>query len=312
MRFLVTGSTGFLGRALTERLLKDGNEVIGVSRRADPLPTKHIAISLEKLNSLTEFLPIDGIFHTAAKVGMWGDREEFYKTNVEGTKNLLDLAAKSGVDRFVYTSSPSVIASGNDLELVDERIPYPEKYLAHYPETKSIAERMVLRETRLKTIALRPHLIFGPGDTNLIPTILEKGSKLKRIGRKENLADFSYIDDCVSAHVLAMEALIKNPNSRNRVYFISQGEPYPLWRFIEQILQSKGLSLSKRVVHPKLAYFLASVSEFLSGITKKEPKLTRFLVEEMSTHHYFDISAARKELGFEPSLSIDEGLKKAL
>lgn len=312
MRYLVTGSTGFLGRALTERLLKDGHEVIGVSRRPDPLPTKHIASSLERLSSLVEFSPIDGIFHTAAKVGMWGDRDEFHKTNVEGTRRLLDLAVESGIDRFVYTSSPSVIANGRDLENVDERVPYPDNYLAYYPETKSIAERMVLRETRLKTIALRPHLIFGPGDTNLIPTILEKGAKLKRIGKKENLADFTYIDDCVSAHVLAMEALIKNPNSRNRVYFISQGEPYPLWRFVEKILQSKGLSLSSRVVNPRLAYFLATASEFVAGITKKEPKLTRFLVEEMSTHHYFDISAAKKELGFKPSFSIEEGLKRAL
>lgn len=312
MRYLVTGSTGFLGKALTKRLMEDGHEVIGVSRRQDSLPTKHISISLENLQSLKDFLPIDGVFHTAAKVGMWGDREEFYRINVEATKRLLDLVQESGIDKFVYTSSPSVIADGKDLENVDERVPYPEKYIAYYPETKSIAEKLVLRETRLKTIVLRPHLIFGPGDTNLIPTILNKGDRLRRIGAKENLADFTYIDDCVEAHILAMGALQNNPNSRNRVFFISQGEPYPLWKFIERVLKSKGLSLSNRIINPKVAFFLAGVSETVASLTGIEPRLTKFLVEEMTTHHYFDISAAKKELGFKPSVGIEEGLRLAL
>lgn len=312
MRFLVTGTTGFVGKALTKRLISEGHEVVGISRRKDTLPTRHISASLEEFESLEEFLPIDGIFHTAAKVGMWGDRKEFYKTNVEGTKNLLELAAKYGIGRFVYTSSPSVIASGEDLENVDERVAYPEHYLSFYPETKAIAEKMVLRETRFSTLALRPHLIFGPGDTNLIPTILAKGAKLKRIGSKECLVDFTYIDDCVSAHILAMTALLENPKSRGRAYFISQGEPYPLWKFVEKVLESKGLSLSNRIVDPKLAYFLATIAEFVSRLIGKEPRLTRFLVEEMSTHHYFDISAARKELLYNPTVSIEEGLRLAL
>jgi nucleoside-diphosphate-sugar epimerase len=312
MRFLVTGTTGFVGKALTKRLISEGHEVVGISRRKDTLPTRHISCSLEEIESLEEFLPIDGIFHTAAKVGMWGDRKEFYKTNVEGTKNLLELAAKYGIRRFVYTSSPSVIASGEDIENVDERVAYPEHYLAFYPETKALAEKMVLRERRFYTLALRPHLIFGPGDTNLIPTILAKGAKLKRIGSKECLVDFTYIDDCVNAHILAMTALSENPKSRGRAYFISQGEPYPLWRFVEKVLESKGLSLSNHIVDPKLAYFLATIAEFVSRLIGKEPMLTRFLVEEMSTHHYFDISAAKKELLYNPTVSIEEGLRLAL
>lgn len=320
-RFLVTGASGFVGKQLAFELKKRGAEVITVSRRSVPEFTsrgiKHrsldIGSDVKRLEELFE--DIDGVFHVAAKVDMWGAAREFYHCNVLATHNVIHACKSNGVKRLVFTSSPSVIASGKDLRGVDEGEPYPDSYLALYPMTKAMAEREVLASNSdmLRTLSLRPHLIWGPGDTNLVPTILKRArqGKLVRVGAGKNKVDLCYIDDCVEAHILAMQALAINPNASGQAYFITQGDPVFLWQWIDEVLVRHGVPQIRRTLSKGVAYRLASALEVVAKITGREPRFTRFLVSEMATDHYFDISRARSQLGFKPRFTVAEALDQA-
>lgn len=321
-RYIVTGGGGFVGRAICLALRSRGYEVISLSRGSYPeleahgIITKRVDLTKDPEIWSGLFDGIDGVFHVAAKVEMWGRYFDFYEANVIATRNVIGACLSRGVSKLVFTSSPSVVADGRDLKGVDESYPYPHSHTAHYPATKAIAEREVLAANgeRLATISLRPHLIWGPGDTNLVPTILERArkGKLVRVGRGENLTDLTYIEDCVEAHLLAMKALEENPAARGRAYFISQGDPVNMWGWIDDVLVRNGLPRVQRSVSKRLAQGLAALLEGVSKLLpgQPEPMLTRFLVCEMSTSHYFDIGAARKELGYRPSCRIGEALDR--
>ena len=320
-KYVVTGGGGFVGSAIVRALLKEGHEVIAIARGHYPelesigAKTRRLDLTKEAFRLEEIFQNTDAVFHVAAKVDMWGDYQSFYEANVLATRSVVAACIASGVQRLIYTSSPSVIADGRDLNGIDESYPYPQKYLANYPKTKAQAEREVLaaNSNKLWTIALRPHLIWGPGDNHLVPTIIERArlGKLIRVGDGKNLIDVSYIDDCVQAHLDALKALDANPSSRGKAYFISQGEPVNMWQWIDEILVLNGIEKIKKNIPSKLAYFLAWVLECISQIRpgKPEPLLTRFLVKEMYTSHYFDISAAKKELGYLPKYSIKEAME---
>jgi len=320
-RYFITGATGFVGRALAYALKQRGHTVLALTRKHDADLAAHGIEQVQgelggDLSALATALPgVHGCFHVAAKVGMWGASKEFERINIAGTKALLEACIAAGVQRFIYTSSPSVIANGQDLRNVDETIPYPAHFEADYPRTKAAAEQLVLaahRPQQFRTLALRPHLIFGPGDKNLIPTIVAKGrsGKLKQIGSGANRADFSFIDDCVLAHINADEALLHNPACGGRAYFISQGDPYPLWGFINRVLEAHGVPPINNRVPLGVAKIAATVAEWVARIRGTEPLLTKFLVSEMGTDHYFSIDAARKLLGYAPRYSVEEGLRR--
>jgi 2-alkyl-3-oxoalkanoate reductase len=335
MKCLVTGGTGFVGKALCLALRQRGYEVIALARgRSEELLASGVSCfqfdlglgfsSATRVELASALRDVECIFHVAAKVGMWGSFDDFYATNVKATRELLSAAKKSGVRAFIYTSSPSVIASGKDLKGVGEATPYPSHYDAYYPMTKAMAERSVIEANStpgslgIRTLALRPHLIWGPGDTNLLPTIIGRArqGRLVKIGSGENLVDFSYIDDCVNAHLCAMEALLSTDQNvkdaaAGRAYFISQGEPTSLWGFIDEVLRRSGVRpISRRLSHGT-AGLIARVLECVSGFSpKSEPLLTKFLVDEMATDHYFDISAAARLLGYLRSISMAEGLER--
>ena len=318
-KFLVIGGGGFVGKALCLKLKELGAEVISLSRsdypelRAAGITCLQHDIE-QSFDSISQELSgIDGVFHTASKVDMWGAYEDFYRTNVVGTKNVIESCRKNGIKYLIYTSSPSVIADGKDTSGVDESYPYPDSYMANYPATKAMAEKLIrsANVSGLYTIALRPHLIWGPGDRHLLPTILEraKAGRLPQIGAGNNLVDTSYIDDCVQAHVLAMSSLMKNKDLGGRVYFISQGEPVKLWGWIETILAMNNIEPIKKRVPKWLGMMIATILEGVSNfVTKKEPLLTRFLISQMSCSHYFDISNAKRDLGYEPKFTVDQGL----
>lgn len=318
-RCIVTGGSGFVGKALAIRLAKEGWQVTTLSRRPIPeladLGVNVVQCDLTSdLQSIKHiFRGVDAVFHVAAKVDMWGPYGEFFKHNVLATRELMRLAREGEVSCFIYTSSPSVIADGKNLKGVDESYPYPLFYKANYPKTKAMAEREVLASNSptFFTLALRPHLIFGPNDTNLIPTIIERAraGKLVKIGNGKNLVDFTYIGDCVDAHIKAFYALKDNPNSRGKAYFISQGEPVPMWDWIDDVLQRAGLPKVSKRISKKVAMSIARCCEFATKISKgARPLMTRFLVSEMSTDHYFSLDRAIKELGFRPKYSIREAL----
>lgn len=320
---VVTGGSGFVGKALCHALLERGYKVVSVSRRDVPeLRDRGVTIVqqdlLEGLGALKEYLPgTTAIFHTAAKVGMWGGYSEFLAANVGVTEKLLRAARKYKVNRFIYTSSPSVIADGSDLCGVNEEVPYPKHYEAFYPQTKAGAEQLVLNchdRAALRTIALRPHLIFGPGDTNLIPAILDKARKgrLVRVGDGSNLTDVTFIEDCVQAHLDAFDALLTNPEVGGRAYFISQGEPVKMWEWINQVLACFGEPPVTRSIPVWLARLIGGLCETWASVTggAREPALTRFLVSEMATSHFFDLTAACRDLGYKPKYTVEEALEK--
>ena len=321
MNILVTGASGFVGKALSLKLLSLGHNVRVLSRRpVTDLVSKGAVSFLGDVSAIndisTAFDGVEAVFHIAAKVDMWGDYEDFFRTNVLGTENVIALCRKNKISNLVFTSSPSVIADGSDLQGIDESFPYPEHYEANYPKTKSMAEQLVIaaNDESLRTIALRPHLIFGPGDTNLIPAIIERArqGKLVKIGSGNNKVDFCFIEDCVDAHLAALTSLMNNPATYGKKYFISQGEPMKLWEFVNLVLASVGLKPITKSAPKWLALKLASIFEMVALVTKKEPRFTRFLVSEMSTDHYFSIAAARRDLAFNPQYSMAQALEKTL
>ena len=321
MKVLVTGGGGFLGGAILRELLRDGHQVRSVSRGSYP--------SLEKLG--VEVLQGDVadavrvqeacrdcelVFHVAAKAGIWGKYGDYYESNVKGTENVIEGCRREGISRLVFTSSPSVIFDGEDMEGVDERVPYPKRYKAAYPHTKAVAEQLVLKanDETLSTVALRPHLVWGPGDTHLIPGIVARGrtGRLRRIGNTPKLVDFTYVDDAASAHLLAADRLSPGSSVSGRAFFISQGSPMLLWDFIGRVLEAADLPAMTRTVPSGLAYAAGWLSEGLYRLLplKGEPAITRFLAEELATAHWFDISAARRELAYEPQMSMEEGFRR--
>ena len=242
----------------------------------------------------------DIVFHVAAKAGVWGPYDEFYRANVLGTRNVIDACRQHGIRRLVYTSSPSVVFDGTDMEGVDESVPYPEHFEAFYPQTKAEAEQLVLQanDDTLATVALRPHLIWGPEDNHLVPRILERGARgaLRRIGTRECLVDTIYIDNAATAHLQAADRLEIGSVVAGKVYFLSQGEPLPVWEVVNRILDAGGLPPVSRTISPGLAYAAGAVLEKIYTLLrlKGEPRMTRFVARELSTAHWFDLGAARQ------------------
>lgn len=316
---LVTGGGGFLGGAIVSRLIARGDAVTSFSRSFHPeldvMGVRQMCGDLcdgQAVDSACKNM--DLVFHTAAQTGVWGPYDIYHKTNVTGTENILSACRRNQVHRLVYTSSPSVVFNGCDMEGVDETVPYPDHYTAHYPKTKAIAERAVIQaaDEKVRTIILRPHLIWGPRDNSLVPRILARAKRLMRVGSGSNLVDTVYIDNAAEAHLLAADRLLTNPRLSGKVYFITQDDPICLWDMVNAILNAGGLPPVRRSISPKTAWLIGAVLENIFKILRLpgEPMMTRFLAEELSTAHWFDIRAAKRDLGYRPGVSTDEGLKR--
>jgi nucleoside-diphosphate-sugar epimerase len=318
-KVLVTGGGGFLGGAIVKLLVEREDRVRSFSRRYYP-ELASIGVELvqgdigDKSAVERACKGINLVFHVAAKPAVWGDYSDFYKTNVIGTENVINGCKKHQILRLIYTSSPSVIFDGSHMEGVDESTPYPDRFQAYYPKTKAIAEQRVLKATNndFLTIILRPHLIWGPRDNHLVPRIIERAAQLVKIGRGRNLVDTTYIDNAAEAHILAADLLEKNTRLSGNIYFISQGEPVPVWDMINAILKAGGLDSVRRSVPLWVAWLLGALLEitYKTFHIRGEPKMTRFVAKELATTHWFDISAARKDLGYVPRISTEEGLKR--
>ena len=318
---LVTGGGGFLGGAIVDLLLAKGWQVVSYSRSTYPsLEKKGVhcfqgdLTDKEALSIACE--EVDVVFHVAAKAGMWGAYEDYYQANVLGTSNVIAACQKAKVSRLVYTSSPSVVFDGKDMEGVDESVPYPSHYESHYPKTKAIAEQAVLKanSSDLATCSLRPHLIWGPGDNHLIPRIVDRAQRgqLRIIGEGKNKVDTVFVHNAALAHVLAAEKLSPNSPVAGKAYFITNDEPRVLWEIINDILKAAGEPPITRHVPKALAYAAGWVFETVYGLfgIQSEPRMTRWVASELTTNHWFDISAAKTDFGYQPVVSIDEGMDK--
>jgi nucleoside-diphosphate-sugar epimerase len=316
---LVTGGGGFLGSAIVRMLVADGETVRTYSRSSYPhlaqLNVEQIQGDLADAQGLVKACRgIEAVFHVAAKPGVWGSYESFYIPNVIGTRNVIEACRQNGVQRLIYTSSPSVIFDGKDMEGVDESAPYPDTYHTHYPRTKALAEQAVLEAAHsgLPSVALRPHLIWGPGDNHLVPRVLARARRLRRVGDGSNQVDTIYIDNAAHAHLLAETALQRNPAIAGRTYFISQESPIALWEMIDLILAAGGKPPVTKTIPPVAAFLAGAVCEGLFKLfqIKSEPPMTRFVARELATSHWFNIAAAKTDLGYRPLVSTQEGLRR--
>lgn len=316
---LVTGGGGFLGNAIVKLLVEKNIKVRTLSRKIHPNLT---ALGVEQAQGdiadaavvTAACKGIDTIFHTAAKAGIWGPYHQFYQTNVIGTQNIIAACKMNSDMNLIYTSSPSVVFDGKDMKGADESAPYPINYSAHYPKTKAMAEQSVLKacENGLCSIILRPHLIWGPEDNHLVPAILARAHRLRQIGDGSNRVDTVYIDNAALAHLLAQKALSNNPSLSGRIYFISQDKPIRLWEMVNHILAAGEKPPVTRTISPQQAYVIGAMMESLFRILKikHEPPMTRFLAQELSLSHWFNISAAKRDLGYTPKISTEKGLEQ--
>lgn len=324
IKVMITGAGGFLGHAIAKKLANDPSfELHSYSRSAHPkLDTLGVKQHLGDLNNGEDVLValegMDAVIHTASKVGIWGHYHDFYQTNVVGTENILAAIEKWQIKKLVYTSTPSVAFGNESLCGVDESTPYPLHYLTHYAQTKALAEKKILEANNktanaLATVALRPHLIFGPGDMNLIPRVLlaqEKG-RLKIVGDGENLVDVTYIDNAADAHIMALKCLSLDHPIAGKAYFLGQG-PIKLWDFTNQILKKYKRPPVNKKISLKMAYFLGWLIEGAYGllrIYKREPPMTRFIALQLGKSHYFNHHNLEADLGYRPAVSIEEAIK---
>lgn len=323
MRALVTGGGGFLGRAIVRQLVHRGNQVRVLGRNPYPFLSKlgveQIQGDVRDPGTVTEACRgCDIVFHTAAVAGIWGPWDRYHSINTVGTRNVIDACRQTGVQQLIYTSSPSVVFNGADQAGVDESEPYPRRYLCHYPHSKALAEQEVLDShdrTRLLTCALRPHLIWGPGDQHLIPRLLERArlNKLKRVGDGENQVDMIYVDNAAAAHLQAADALTPDSPVGGQAYFVSEGQPVNLWLWINEILMLAGVPRVRRSVSFSAAYnvgrFLETIYEWFKW-QDHEPIMTRFLACQLAHHHYYNIQKARQDFGLRPVVSFEEAMDR--
>lgn len=321
MHVLVTGGGGFLGSHIAARLRERGDRVQVLGRK------KYVFEGIESIQAdvrdrdavFSACEGKDAVFHAASIPLIWGDRKEFFDVNVEGTRNVIDACRKHSIKKLIYTSSPSVVFDSSDMEGVDESVPYPKSYLCDYPRTKAMAERLVLDSNGkdgLLTVSLRPHLIWGPGDTHLIPRILDRASKgrLIRVGDGRNKVDIIYIDNAVEAHIRACDCLVEGSPVAGHAYFVSDGKPVVLWDWINRLLEMQGLPRVSKSISYRGGYILGMLMEAAYHLfpIPGEPRMTRFLAAQLATSHYFDMSRARKDFAYNPIIDQEEGMRRLI
>ncbi|MDG1500034.1 MAG: NAD-dependent epimerase/dehydratase family protein [Planctomycetota bacterium] len=327
MKALVTGGGGFLGGAIVEMLLARGDEVVSVSRGSYPkLQAKGVACyqvdlgdELASRSVLAKALEgCDAVFHVAAKAGIWGKYGTYHAANVDATRNIVEAALRAGVERFVHTSSPSVCFDAEDEIDAKNDVPYAEDFLCAYPETKAIAEKLALAANgnAMAVCALRPHLIFGPGDPHLLPRLIQRAQsgRLRQVGNGANEVTMTYVDNAAHAHILAADKLAPGAAHAGKAYFIGQEESVNLWGWLNSVLKElqipkieKSISASKAMTAGRIAEFLWKWC-FLPG----EPPMTRFIAAQLSTWHTFSMAPARADFGYREVVPMDVATERAI
>lgn len=319
MKILVTGGGGFVGGYIVERLLARGYAVRSIGRSPQPeLVAKGVEVVCGDLTDATAVSAacegVGAVFHVAARAGVWGSWESFYGPNVIGTRNVLSACRKWQVKRLVYTSTPSVVFNGDSIRGGDESLPYGKNWLCHYAETKALAEQEALaaNSEKLQVVALRPHLIFGPGDPHLLPRVVEsvKAGRLRIVGDGSAKVDVSYVGNVADAHLDAFDALERGKGA-GQAYFISQGEPVDLWPWLNSILEGLGQPPLTQKIPLPLAYGIGALCEGAWKVLRRrtDPPITRFVAVELAKDHYFDTSKAQHVLGYRPRVPMNEALK---
>ena len=323
MRVLVTGGGGFLGQALCRGLVERGHEVSSYNRghypALDALGVRQLRGDLADRDAvIAACAGMDAVLHNAAKAGAWGSYDSYYSANVTGTENVLAGCSAHGIARLVHTSSPSVThRATHPVEGgTAETVPYGEDLKAPYAATKQIAEQRVLAANgpELATVAVRPRLIWGPGDNQLVPRLAERAraGRLRLVGGGMNRIDTTFIDNAAQAHFDALEHLAPGAACAGRAYFISNGEPMAMRDIVNALLRASGAPEVRGSIPFGLAYAIGVACEGLWPLLrlKGEPPMTRFLAEQLATTHWYDMAPAARDFGYRPRVSIAEGLER--
>jgi nucleoside-diphosphate-sugar epimerase len=324
VKAVVTGGGGFLGRALVARLLARGDEVTSVARGAYPeLERAGVHCVRADLAAPGDALEracagAEVVFHCAAKAGVWGPRAEYFAANVEGTRNVLAACRRAGVSRLVHTSSPSVCFDGADHRRASNDLPHATRFRAHYPASKARAEAEVLRANAgaLATCALRPHLVFGPGDPHILPRLIARAraGALRIIGSGGNEVSLTYVDNAAAAHVAAADRLAPGAPHAGRAYFVCQAEPVRLWSWINELLVALGIEpVTRRLPYPA-AYALGATFELAWHALRRagEPPLTRFVAAQLARSHSYDLAPARADFGYVEEVDLAEATRRTV
>ena len=325
VKALVTGAGGFLGGAIARALKDRGDEVRGFSRAEHP---ELAAYGIEQYQG--DLVDPDAVaeaangvhivFHTAAKVGAGGRYADFHATNIAGTANVIRACREGGMLALVHTSTPSVVTSHKALENADESASYATRHNGHYSHTKAEAERLVLSSAtdEFKTVALRPPIIWGPGDTSLLPRIIQRAQNgsLRRIRGRPAFADITFINDAVRAHLTAGDLLLAGGQEALRIngrpYFVSAGTPVEIWDFLNGLLEAADLPPIQKTVGLRTALVAAWFSEKIHTLMRRQgdPRMSRWIVRQLTTSRWFDISAAKRDIGYEPLVSMEDGMRR--
>ncbi|MDR2353462.1 MAG: NAD-dependent epimerase/dehydratase family protein [Deltaproteobacteria bacterium] len=317
MRILLTGASGFLGGRIAELLLLKGHELILYTRRLVPELSERCQQFIGEFSDETmlgkALQGAEAVIHCAGKTGLSGNFKEYYSSNTLLTTKLLDASKESAsIRHFVYTSTPSVVHQGESLLNVNESAPYMDNKNYGYSYTKMLAEKTVLEANRkdFKTLALRPHLIWGPKDPHFLPVLFQKAKdgKLFYFSGGPYQVSHTFIDNAAYAHILALEKLEEGAPVDGLAYFIAEPEPMDLLTLINTLLGTAGLPPVTRVFNKHLGLLLAVLIEFIWKITRRkgQPPLSPFLVRQMSTSHYFDLSRAKTLLSYSPPVKTED------
>lgn len=320
MKVLVTGTGSLLLGGIASELVRRGDDVVCLQRRATTFDGHQNAH--EVLADICDADAValaaqgcDAIIHGAARVGVVGSQKDFYDTNVLGTQKVLRAAEKHNIERLVFVSTPSVAHTGESLIGAPAGEAEIGRSRSHYAETKAIAERIVLnaRNEHLAVVAIRPHLVWGPGDTQLVGRIVDRAAsgRLAVIGTGNALVDSTYIDNAVSAHIAALDALHIGSDCDGKAYVVSNGEPRTVNELIRSMCESAGIPFEPRHLSLALGVRLGSIIERLWPLLRSsEPPLTRFISEQLGTAHWFDQRAVQQDLRWSPHISLDEGFQR--
>ena len=323
MRVLVTGGGGFLGQALCRGLVERGHEVSSYNRghypALDALGVRQLRGDLADRDAVAAACAgMDAVLHNAAKAGAWGSYDSYHSANVIGTGNVVAGCREHRIGRLVYTSSPSVThRATHPVEGgTADTVPYGEDLKAPYAATKLIAEKIVLaaNDEALATVALRPRLIWGPGDNQLVPRLADRAraGRLRFVGDGMNRIDTTYIDNAARAHFDALDHLAVGAACAGRAYFISNGEPMAVRDIVNGLLRASGAPEVQGTIPFRVAYAIGAACEGLWPLLRLagEPPMTRFLAEQLSTTHWYDMAPATRDFGYVPRVSIAEGLER--
>ena len=320
MKVLVTGTGSLLLGGIASELVRRGDDVVCVQRRSTTFDgyqnARQVLADIRDADAIAQAAHgCDAVIHGAARVGVVGSQKEFYDTNVTGTINILHAAEKHDISRLVLVSTPSVAHTGDSLigaPAGDAEIGRTHSY---YAESKAIAERAVLnaRNNHLAVVAIRPHLVWGPGDTQLVGRIVERAAsgRLAVIGTGNALVDSTYIDNAISVHIAALDALHVGSASDGKAYVVSNGEPRSVNELMRSMCAAADIPFEPRHLSLAFGIRLGSLIERLWPLFRSsEPPITRFIAEQLGTAHWFDQRAVQEDLGWTPHVSLDEGFQR--